>query len=90
MGPDQGGRAERRQGHQSELAFLRFKPTTTTADRREPGTKWSIYWLNEKIAFFPDCQRILHLMFAMQGTRPVMGSASLLSRDTRKLNLLID
>lgn len=53
MGPEQRGRGERRQGRQSELAFLRIKPTTTTAVRREPGTKWSIYWLNEKIAFPP-------------------------------------
>lgn len=47
MGPEQRRRGERRQGHQSALAFLRFNPTTTTG----PGTKWSIYWLNEKIAF---------------------------------------
>lgn len=29
--------------------------------RGEPVTKWSIYLLNEKIAFF-DCERTLHLM----------------------------
>lgn len=31
-----------------------ISPTTAATVRREPGTKWSICWLNEKIAFF-DC-----------------------------------
>lgn len=41
-----------REGHHSALAFLCINPTMTAAVRGEPGTKWSIYWLNEKIAFF--------------------------------------
>lgn len=41
-----------REGHHSALAFLCINPTTTAAVRGEPGTKWSIFRLNEKIAFF--------------------------------------
>lgn len=67
----------------STLAFACINPTTTAAAHREPGTKWSIYWLNEKIAFF-YCWRTLHLMCVMQRPQPVMGSASLLSGDMRK------
>lgn len=41
-----------RLGHHSPLAFACVSPTTAAVVHREPGTKWSIYWLNEKIAFF--------------------------------------
>lgn len=82
-GSEQQRRGRTRQGHHSTLALPCISPTTTAAVRREPGTKWSIYWLNEKIAFF-DCKRTLHLMCVMQRPRPVMGSASLLSGETRK------
>lgn len=81
-GSEQHRRGRTRQGHHSTLALPCISPTTAVV-RREPGTKWSIYWLNEKIAFF-DCKRTLHLMCVMQRPRPVMGSASLLSGETRK------
>lgn len=54
MGSEQQGRGKTRLGHHSTLAFPCISPSMAAAVHREPGTKWSIYWLNEKIAFF-DC-----------------------------------
>lgn len=47
-GSERQGGGRRRQSDQSALACHRSSPAEV---RRGPATKWTIYWLNEKIAF---------------------------------------